>query len=499
MRNHSLLHGTILVTVLLAAALGRGVGAAGAEEAPGARIRAVERGLLPPVLIQGEKVPGMNLQARMQRWKVPGVSIAVVDGGAVTWARAYGVVEAGKTDSVTVETLFQAGSVSKPVAAMTALRLVESGRLKLDEDVNRWLVSWKIPSSDASKDTVITLRMLLTHSAGLTVHGFPGYTPGDSIPSLVQVLDGAPPANTPAVRVDTRPGKTFRYSGGGFCVVQQLLVDVTGDPYPEIVAAAVLRPLGMAHSSFEQTDASAAGRGRAAGHSRDASVIAGMWHRYPELAAAGLWSTPSDLAQLLLDVQAAWRGSSHRVLSAAMTQTMLTPQITPTQGLGWRLEGKGPSARFEHGGETDGFACFVVGYLERGQGAAVMTNGDRGSALVQEILRAIAKEYGWVDYLPQEKKVITVPQESLARHLGRYALDIAPNIFVEFSMSGDSLFVTVTQPSGTERGHVLAESFEHFFDPDSGVEFIFGPEVGNHTGSLVILQGEEEYRATPVP
>src|SRR5262245_3286639 len=419
MRNHSLVHSTILATLLLAAAPGRGIAAPRTAEGSDPHIQAVERGLLPPVLIHGEKLPGMHLRERMQRWKVPGVSIAVVDGGAVIWARAYGVVEAGKTDSVTVETRFQAGSVSKPVAAMTALRLVESGRLKLDEDVNRRLVSWRIPASEASKDTVVTLRMLLTHSAGLTVHGFPGYVAGDSIPSLVQVLDGAPPANSPAVRVDTRPGTTFRYSGGGFCVVQQLLVDVSGDPYSETVAAAVLRPLGMVHSSFEQTDAPAGGNGRAAGHSRDGSVIAGKWHRYPELAAAGLWATPSDLAQLLLEVQATWRGASHRVLSSKMTHAMLAPQITPTQGLGWRLEGKGRAARCEHGGETDGFACSVVGYLERGQGAAVMTNGDRGSPLVQEIMRAIAKEYGWVDYLPEEKKVITVPEASLARHLGR--------------------------------------------------------------------------------
>ena len=493
------LHAIAVAAVLLAAVPRPDGAAAGAGTAADARIQRVVRGLLPAVAIHGEKLSGMDLRQRMQKYKVPGVSIAVIDAGSVAWARAYGTREAGGTDSVTIETLFQAGSVSKPVTAMTALRLVESGRLKLDEDVNRTLVSWRIPASDSSKGTAVTLRMLLTHSAGLTVHGFPGYAVGDSIPSLLQVLDGARPANTPAVRVDIRPGATFSYSGGGFCVVQQLLMDVMARPFPEIVAEAVLRPLGMAHSTFDQPVAPVAGVSRAAGHGMDGSVIAGKWHRYPELAAAGLWSTPSDLALLVLEVQGAWRGSSRQVLSPGMTRKMLAPQILPTQGLGWRIEGSGGSPRFEHSGDTDGFACTVMGYLGRNQGAVVMTNGTRGGSLVQEVLRGIAKEYGWPDYLPQEKSVITVPENSLARFVGRYALDVAPSVFLDFSASQDSFFVTVTQPGGTQRSAILAESSDRFFSRESGVEFVFTPEAGSQVRRLLIRQGDEEYRATRIP
>jgi len=496
MRSFSL--GIAVATVLVTAVSGSRGAAAGPRSAD-ARVQRVARGLLPAVVIRGEKLSGMDLRERMQRYRVPGVSIAVIDGATVAWARAYGMREAGGTDSVTVETLFQAGSVSKPVAAMTALRLVESGRLQLDADVNRWLVSWRIPASDSSKGTAVTLRMLLTHSAGLTVHGFPGYAAGDSLPSLLQVLDGTRPANTPAVRVDLRPGATFRYSGGGFCVVQQLLMDVTGRPYAESVADAVLRPLGMAHSTFDPPVAPVAGASRASGHALDGSVIAGKWHRYPELAAAGLWSTPSDLALLVLEVQAGWRGSSRRVLSPEMTREMLTPQITATQGLGWRIAGRGESARFEHSGDTDGFACAVVGSLERGQGAVVMTNGARGGSLAQEVLRGIAKEYGWTDYRPQEKKVVAVPADALDRYVGRYALDIAPQVLLDVSANRDSLYVTVTQSSGTERFSVFAEASDRFFDRESGVVFAFTPEAGGPTRSLVIHQGDEEYRATRVP
>jgi CubicO group peptidase (beta-lactamase class C family) len=458
------------------------------------RIGRVEERLLPPILIHGEKHPGMRLQSRMQRWKVPGIAIAVIDGGKVAWTRAYGVTEAGSADPVTDETLFQAGSVSKPIAAMTALHLVESGALKLDEDVNRSLTSWKVPPADSLDGAAITLRMLLSHSAGLTVHGFPGYAVGDSLPSLVQVLDGVAPANTPPIRVGNRPGQSFSYSGGGFCVVQQLLIDATRQPYAVSAGKAVLGPVGMVHSTYEQPTGAVAGVSRAAGHDRDGSMVTGRWHRYPELAAAGLWTTASDLARLVLDVQSSWKGSSHRMLSSEMTRIMLSPQITANQGLGWRLDGKNRSARFEHSGDTDGFACAVVGYLERGQGAVVMTNGARGGNLVQEVMRAIAKEYGWPDYRPEEKKVVVLSEDNLRHHVGRYALDIAPNVLIDVSVNGDSLAVAVTQPSGTERGSLLAESPDRFFEQDTGLEVTFSPPGA--TPSMVIRQGDEEYRAT---
>jgi CubicO group peptidase (beta-lactamase class C family) len=470
-----------------------------ASPAADPRIHRVEQGLLSPVLVQGEKNPGMSLRDRMRRWNVPGLSIAVIEHGSLAWARAYGATEAGGSDSVTTETLFQAGSVSKPVATMAALHLVESGRLGLDQDLNGYLATWKIPPSDSSLGIPITLRMILTHSAGFTVHGFPGYAASDSMPTLVQVLDGIPPANTPPIRVATRPGRSFSYSGGGFCVLQQALMDVAGKPYPEIVESSVLRPLGMTHSSYDQPRGLGADSRRASGHDRNGAMIPGRWHRYPELAPAGLWTTPSDLARLALEVEAAWMGRSHRVLSREMTRTMLTPQIEPNQGLGWRLAGQGRDARFEHSGDTDGFECAVVDYPERGQGAVVMTNGARGDRLAQEILRGIAKEYGWPDYLPEKKRTAAVADSMLRRYSGRYALDIAPNVLIDVSPHGDSLLVAVTQPSGTEQGYVEAESADRFFERESGLELTFLPRTADGKQSLIVREGSEEYRATRTP
>jgi CubicO group peptidase (beta-lactamase class C family) len=490
----------LLLAILGSLFVGREAPAATAPTSDSeAHIRRVEHGLLPALLVHGEKLPVMSLRDEMKRRKVPGVSIAVIDRGTVVWARGYGLSEAGTTDSLTTETLFQAGSVSKPVAAMTALRLVQAGRVKLDDDVNQALRSWKIPPSDSAKDIAVTLRMLLTHSAGLTVHGFRGYASGDSIPSLVQVLDGVRPANSAPVRVDIRPGSRFRYSGGGYCIAQQLLMDLTGESYTQLAEKAVLGPLSMTHSTFEQPVEPVPGVRRATGHGPDGVAIAGKWHRHPELAAAGLWTTPSDLARLVLEVRESFHGASGRVLSPAMTRAMLTPQITATQGIGWRLAGRAASARFAHSGDTDGYVCAVVGYLTGEQGAVVMTNGVGGGDLVNEILCGIAHEYGWPNYLPAEKRVVAVPVAQLSRLAGRYAVDIAPGVFVDFAASRDSLFVTVVQPSGTQRGLVLAESPTRFFDRESGLEFKFVAATKDRPRYLVVRQGSDEYHATLVP
>lgn len=470
-----------------------------ADAATEARVRRVVTGLAPAVRIEGQPVPRMNLWDRMARRKTPGVSIAVIDGGAIAWARGFGLLEAGGTDSVTTMVLFQAGSVSKPVAAMAALALVEADRLRLDGEVNPSLRTWRIPSSDSIQGEPVSLRRLLTHSAGLTVHGFPGYARSDSIPTLVQVLDGVRPSNTLPIRVDLRPGRRFRYSGGGYCVAQQLLIDVERKPFAEIVRERVLRPLGMDHSTFDQVSEPVSGVLRASGHGLDGSGVPGRWHRYPELAAAGLWTTPTDLARLVLEVGASFRGASSRVLSGATTRAMLEPQITRTQGIGWRVAGTGGSARFEHAGDTEGYSCAVIGYPERGQGAVVMTNGSGGGLLIQEILRGIALEYGWPGYLPEPRRVVSMSRDALSAFVGNYALEIAPNILVDISAKDDSLFLTVTQPSGTQRSLLYAEEANRFFDRDSGLQITFTPAADGRTRTLVIHQGEDEFRASRVP
>lgn len=349
----------------------------------------------------------------MAFYKTPGVSIAVINDGKLEWARGYGVLEAGINNPVTATTLFQACSISKPIAAMAALHLVEQGKLDLDEDVNQKLRSWKIPQSEFTRENKVTLRRLLSHTAGTTVSGLRGYAVDEPLPTLLQILDGVKPANSDPIRIDTVPGTQWRYSGGGFLVLQQLLIDVQRKPFPELMRELVLQKLEMKQSTYEQPLPPKLRAQTAKGHQENGEKVNGDWFIYPEMAAGGLWTTPSDLARVVIELQRTKAGRSHRVLSRRMVNEMLSGQMQnfpvatvserygrpiSNQGLGFRLEGEGRSARFSHHGGNTGYRCFIVAYNELGQGAIVMTNSDNGFELVQEIIRSIAKEYGWPDY-----------------------------------------------------------------------------------------------------
>src|SRR6202162_3769775 len=308
-----------------------------------------ERGLRPAVLLKGEKP--WTLEERMRFHKVPAVSIAVFGSGKILWAKAYGSGAADALTAATDATLFQAASISQPVSAMAALKKVEQGKLALDRNINEYLKSWKLPENEPARNTPVTLAELLSHSAGVTVHGFPGYAAGRAVPTLVQVLDGAPPANTAAIRVDIAPGKEYRYSGGGYTIVQQALMDVEGKPYPEILAETVLRPLGMTQSTYEQPLPPAELKSAAAGHDGQGRSIPGKRHTYPEMAAAGLWTTPSDLARYALGLERALEGKPGSLLAKETAAKMITP-VRENYGLGLGIEERGTAAYFSHGGSN---------------------------------------------------------------------------------------------------------------------------------------------------
>jgi CubicO group peptidase (beta-lactamase class C family) len=321
----------------------------------------------------------------------------VIDDLEIVWTRAYGVLEAGESEPVTPETLFQAASIGKPVVAVAALHYVDRGALDLDGDVNRRLVSWQVPESELTAQEKVTLRRLLSHSAGVTVEWFRGYRVGQEVPSLRQVLDGAPPANSAPIRVDIVPGTLHRYSGGGYMVVQQLLEDVAGEPLPDAMRETVFEPWGMTTSTYESPLPASLQAIAARGHRGDGSVIPGGWHVYPEMGSgASQWATPSDLARFAIGVMRAYRGEPDGVLSEAMAIQMLTPQIDD-RGLGPELgDDGGDRFYFYHPGDNEGYTSMLVAYPERGQGVVIMTNGDRGDVLWRETLNSISVEYGWV-------------------------------------------------------------------------------------------------------
>ena len=376
------------------------------------RIRRVENGLIP---LDQNRQPGQpaKLAERMRFYKVPGVSVAVIHRGELEWARGYGVLEAGNPEPVTTGTLFQACSISKPVTAVGVLALVQQKKLALDEDVSQKLKTWKVPENQFTKEKRVTLRGLLSHTAGVTVSGFTGYATDEPVPTLLQILDGVKPANSQPIRVDSTPGSQWRYSGGGFMVVQQLLIDVAGERFPELMRRIVLQKMGMKDSTFAQPLPGRLAARAARGHRETGEKIKGNWHIYPEMAAGGLWTTPSDLARLVIELQRSKAGKSEKVLSMLSTNEMFSGQMKEfpvakvserygrpisNQGLGFRLEGNGAAARFSHHGGNEGYRCFIVAYVNSGEGAIVMTNSDNAFELIQEIVRSIAKEYGWRDY-----------------------------------------------------------------------------------------------------
>lgn len=452
-----------------------------------ARIAAVEGGLLPLIRIRGRTPPPMSLADRMLHHRVPGMSVAVIEDGRIDWARGYGVLDVRSERRVTATSLFQAASISKPVTALGVLRLVERDVLDLDSDVNRWLRTWKVPRNALTEREPVTLRRILSHTAGLTVHGFPGYAIGEPVPSVVQILDGSPPANTAPVRVDIVPGGAMRYSGGGYVVLQQLLLDVTGGQFAEVTRELVLEPLGMAHSTFEQPLPSGLHPRAASGHDAEGRPLSGRWHVYPEMAAAGLWTTASDLARFAIVIERAYAARAREILGPATAREMLARQGVGLFGLGLVLEGAERRPRITHSGSNDGFRCHLVAYVHDGRGAVIMTNGDAGGALIDEVLVAIATAYAWPEFLPLERELAVVDPRLLERYVGDYS---HPSIG-KFAVARENDRLVVRLPGETDGRELLPESETDFFLADLDVRFRFQLEGERATSALVEARGLE--------
>jgi CubicO group peptidase (beta-lactamase class C family) len=434
------------------------------------------------VLIKG--APVWSIEERLRQLKIPGVSVAVIKDFKVEWARGYGVKDFETREPVTERTLFQAGSISKPVAAMAALKKVEQGRLSLDEDVNAKLVSWKLPDNELTAKKKVTLANLLSHTAGLTVHGFPGYAAGEKVPTVPQVLDGAPPANTAPIRVDLEPGTRFRYSGGGTTIAQLLLTDTERKPFPDIMRETVLAPLGMDESSYEQPPPAARARQAATGHKADGEVVPGKFHVYPEMAAAGLWTTPTDLAKFGIEVQLSLQGRSNKVLSKPSVEKMVTPFIPSSDvGLGLFNVKRGQQVYVGHNGADEGFRADLLLHREKGYGAVVMVNSDN-SQIIGEVFRAIAREYGWDEFLPPEVETVAVAPERLAAYAGRYLVN--PDRLLNITLEGGRLFA---QPTQGPKAELFPVSETVFTRQDAPLRLTFAPAAGEAPAKVTYLGG----------
>jgi len=388
-------------------------------------VQQVEQGLRHQVVISGDKRQHMTLADRMKFYKAPAISIAMIDHGKVAWAKGYGTVSLDThAQKVDTKTLFQAASISKPLTAMGALLLVQQGKISLDEDVNTYLASWKIPENEFTKTEKVTLRRLLSHTAGTSVHGFPGYAVGAYIPTVVEILEGKKPqVHTDPVRVTQVPGKEFRYSGGGTTIVQLLIEDVTGEKFDVWMKKNILIPFGMSSSTFDQPLTQCDSEHAAHGY-QDDKPVAGRWHVYPEKAPAGLWTTPTDLAQFVVTLFNILHDKQQGPLDKKLVQEALEMQSKTGDnnvvGLGFVLHSSGKNISFSHGGMNEGFISNLVAYPELGKGWIIMINNERATELMREIEYSIADVYGIPGKEPIIKNMVKFDADLAKKCAGVY-------------------------------------------------------------------------------
>ena len=391
----------------------------------------VENNLIPYVPIKGFK--GWNIIDRMKYYKVPGLSIAVIKDYKIDWAKSYGLADTINKTPVTTETMFSAGSISKFLMAVTALKMVDNGQIELEKPINNYLTTWKIAENDFTKTTPITLRMLLSHSAGTSQTSYFGFTPTQPLPTIMEILSGAKISETRPVVVNSEPNKEFRYSGGGSMIAQLALMDVSKKSFSNLTQEIIFDKLGMNNSTFIQPVPSKFVKQISWAYSY-ASWFKGMPYVYPQQAAAGLYTTPTDLAKFFIDIQKSYLGKGE-ILSQAVTKKMLMPQQNVSDGtykeqigigpfLIQRTDNKDPrGVFFEFTGVNAGFLAYGMASVEGGNGVIVMLNsGDNQNGIGKEIRRAVAKVYNWTNFLPTEIQPINLPNKELDKFVGRYRM-----------------------------------------------------------------------------
>lgn len=421
-------------------------------------ITAIENNLLSSIQIEGESLTKFSLSDRMKHYNVPGLSIAVVKDGELRWAKGYGIANTKNGKPVDENTIFQAGSISKPLAALAALKLIQEGKLDLDTDVNTYLKDWQVEENKFTAEEKVTLRRLLTHTAGMTVHGFPGYQQTDEFPSVVQVLDGE--GNTGRIFVDTFPDAIWRYSGGGYTVMEKVVEDISGMPLEEYMAKNIFPALGMTRSTYNQPLTEEYHDNASAAYNSEGDLYEGLWHNYPEQAAAGLWTTPTDLAKYCIAIQNIFQGKAESILSKEMVEKMLTKHKNGW-GLGPSLGFEGDSLTFGHGGKNAGFTNDMRAFAHQGNAVIVMTSADRGGGLNREIFNSVSNYYNWGLQSPRMIQKAKLSEAQLNQMAGNYKSSIeVPGVgiyYVDITVKDDYLMIEDKIENATQKFIPLEE------------------------------------------
>ena len=428
------------------------------------RIRQVEQNLGSRYMIKGHAP--YTIEERMARYHINGLSIAVIHNYHIDWAKGYGWADSAEHRPVTVHTLFQAASISKSLNGVGVVLLAQEGKLDLNTDINNYLTSWKFPYDSLSKGKKIAVANLLSHTGGLTIHGFPGYSKGDTLPTLKEILDGKPPANTKAVRSMYEPGLKYEYSGGGTTITEMIVQDLTHEPYDRYMQEKVLDPLGMHESFYTQPAPASKTSLLATAYYVDGKEVKGKYHIYPEEAPAGLWTDPSDLARYIIETQLSYEGKSAKVLNQQYTKLRLTPYANQSAALGVFINKIADASYFQHGGANEGFRSQYYGSLENGDGVVVMVNSDHG-AILPEVINSVATVYGWKDfYKPEYKTFVNMPPDQLQAFEGKYKLRGPRDVALE--CRADAGHLVLRQSWDGQESAFYPESDSSFFSVDWG-------------------------------
>jgi CubicO group peptidase (beta-lactamase class C family) len=450
------------------------------------KIKQVENGLVGSIQLEGE-TPG-NIQERMAHFHNQGLSIAVIKDYHIIWAKGYGWADSSLKIPVATQTLFQAASISKSLNSVGILKLVQDNKLDLYTDINTYLTSWKFPYDSLSKNKKITVANLLSHTGGLTGHGFGGYEQGKELPTIWQILDGKKPANSDAIRSMCEPGLRSVYSGGGITISQLIVMDVTHRSYEDYMKKEVLQPLGMEGSTYAQPPVDVKKSLLATAYDGDGKEIPGKYHIYPEKAAAGLWTNPTDLAKYIIETQLAYEGKSAKVLNQKITKLRLTPYLDKSAALGVFIDDLEGAKYFEHGGANEGFRSQYYGSLENGNGVLVMVNSNDGG-IIPELVNSVAKAYGFKGlYRSVVKKTVVVADSLLQAYTGKYAL--SATFILTISREGGQLYA---QATGQSKFAIYPETKIRFFPKDFPADLEFIMDTTGKVNSAILYQnGQHE-------
>ncbi len=340
------------------------------------------------------KLKNINIEERMKHYNVQGLSITLLEGSEISGTENYGLLEVENNRKANEDSIFSACSISKFSTGILAMKLVEEGSLDLDDDVNESLVSWNVPENDFTKNKKVTLRNLLSHQSGIKdpEDSFPELNSKIGVPSMVELLEGQTPYCKSPIDVKCEPESEFHYSDAGFCIIQQLIEDVTERPFHQVMNEQIFEPLGMTNSHFNTTMLEVDRQNVSCGHNKNGELVDGKYPIYPYPAASGLWTTSLNLAELVLELMNAVKGQSKVGISKSLAKEMITPQRSKSwTGLGVFLEGSEKELEITSLGWGAGFQCMMVAFPYLEKGVVIMTNSELGVHQLEGIIGEIYK------------------------------------------------------------------------------------------------------------